>query len=113
MSRLQWWTVAWFLLSMVVSSAASIVQPRPMELICSGTGVAKLISLSETDGTGSDAPGMDCSLCLLGSAPPDASYPSLPLLPLAGQGPTAWQAPVFIANLVGPPPARGPPSFSS
>ncbi len=113
MPRLKWWVVAWFLLSMAVASAASIVQPRPMELICSGTGAAVLINVSGGDGVAANASDMDCPMCLLGNAPPDATHERLHLLPLTSQGPVAWVHHVFSANLVGPPPARGPPSFSS
>lgn len=110
MERLRIWIAAWFLLGMGIAMASPIVQPRAMQLICSGAGAVKFLVQSPSSGT-ADASDMDCPLCLLPAVAPDPTPARLPtLLPVA-------KVPVPAASLrihsstADPPPARGPPFF--
>ncbi|MFO1265102.1 MAG: hypothetical protein U1E84_17510 [Rhodoferax sp.] len=112
MERLRIWIAAWLLLGMGIAMASPIVQPRAMQLICSGAGAVKFLVQSPSSGT-ADASDMDCPLCLLPAVAPDPTPARLPtLLPVA-------KVPVPAASLrihsstADPPPARGPPFFST
>ena len=111
MTRLHWWVTALFILSMGVTAASSLVQPRAMELVCSGAGAAKLVVSNGYGGAALDVSGMDCSLCLLGSAPPEPPHIHLPAqTPMAGV-PPIWVPSRVPAFMAAPPPARAPPIF--
>ncbi len=104
--------LVWFALFVCAAAASPLVNPQSMELVCSGSGVMKLVIQSD-DGAG-EAAGhtLDCSLCGAVAAPPPVaiSLPTLPQ-PLAYALQSIPQA--RIAALTGAPlPARGPPTFS-
>ena len=100
--------LAWFALSIGVAVAAPVVQPRALELLCTGTGVAKLMVQGDD---GQPAPAghtLDCPLCVALSAPPPAERPVArvsppPPLAVARDAVRAVPLPAL------PPPARGPP----
>lgn len=104
--------LVWFALFVSVAAASPLVNPQSIELICSGSGVMKLVMQSD-DGAGEAAAHtQDCSLCgTVGAPPPVAiNLPALPQ-PLAYALQSIPQA--RIAALTGAPlPARGPPTFS-
>jgi hypothetical protein len=105
--------LVWFALFVCVAAASPLVNPQSMELICSGSGVMKLVIQSD-DGfsESSSAHTQDCSLCGTVGAPPPVAV-NLPALeqPLAYALQSIPQA--RIAALTGAPlPARGPPTFS-
>ena len=103
--------LVWFALFVCVAAASPLVNPQSMELICSGSGVMKLVVYGD-DGAGvASAHTQDCSLCgAVGAPPPVAiNLPALPQ-PLAYALQSIPQA--RIAALTGAPlPARGPPTF--
>lgn len=102
--------LAWMCLSLGVALASPIVQPQSVELICSGTGMVKLIVQTD-DGAQElgDTP-MDCPMCQSFAGPPPAESGWRPFSsPLAH----ALQpvAAAHIAWVAGAPlPSRGPPS---
>ena len=104
--------LVWFALFVGVAAASPLVNPQSIELICSGSGVMKLVMQSD-DGAGETAAHtQDCSLCGTVGAPPPVAI-NLPALrqPLAYALQSIPQA--RIAALTGAPlPARGPPTFS-
>jgi hypothetical protein len=104
--------LVWFALFVSVAAASPMVNPQSMEMVCSGSGVMKLV-IQGDDGAGEAAAHtQDCSLCgTVGAPPPVAiSLPALPQ-PLAYALQSIPQA--RIAALTGAPlPARGPPNFS-
>ena len=104
--------LVWFALFVCVAAASPMVNPQSMEMVCSGSGVMKLV-IQGDDGAGeATAHTQDCSLCgTVGALPPVAiSLPALPQ-PLAYALQSIPQA--RIAALTGAPlPARGPPNFS-
>ena len=106
----------WFALFVCVAAASPLVNPQSMEMVCSGSGVMKMViqDQSQSDEGLGVASGhtLDCSLCgTVGAPPPVAiSLPALPQ-PLAYALQSIPQA--RIAALTGAPlPARGPPTFS-
>jgi len=107
------WVLAWFMASLGVAIAAPIVQPKPMQLVCSSTGTIMLLVQSD-DGTvekmGSS--GMDCPLCSPAGAPPVTTVGTvIPPLPLAHALQPIEAARIAVATAA-PLPARGPPALS-
>jgi hypothetical protein len=104
--------LVWFALSVGVAVASPIVKPQAMQLICTGTGVMKLL-LQSDDGSGETSGAtLDCPLCaMLGAPPPPVSSLKLePVQPLAYVMQSIPAA--HIASLTAAPlPARGPPAF--
>ncbi|GAO24379.1 hypothetical protein ALISP_4199 [Alicycliphilus sp. B1] len=80
LNRLRWWIAAWFIFSLGATLASPLVQPRSMELVCSAGSGATLVVHAKTGNAVLDTLGMDCGLCLLGSAPPQpaAARPACP-----------------------------------
>ena len=105
--------LVWFLLSLGVAIASPLVNPQSTELICSGTGVMKLL-VKNADGSSTEAATrmLDCPLCASISAPPPAAKvaaePAQPLGYVLQTIPAAQIAALTAA----PPPGRGPPVFS-
>lgn len=115
--------LVWFVLSLGVAVASPLVNPQSTELICSGTGVMKLL-VKNADGTfgtiGTIDDGgtefasrmLDCPLCASVSAPPPgdkvAAAPDLPPGPALQAMPAAH----ITARTAAPPPGRGPPLIS-
>ena len=105
--------LVWFVLSMGVAVAAPIVQPKVMDLICSGAGVMKLMAQTDDGSKQGSSTGLDCPLCAASSAPPllGASLRVEPVPPLGHVLQSSASA--HIAALTAAPlPARGPPVFS-
>ncbi len=108
--------LVWFALFVCVAAASPLINPQSIEMVCSGSGVMKLVIQDQRqsdEGLGvASGHTLDCSLCgTVGAPPPVAiSLPALPQ-PLAYALQSIPQA--RIAALTGAPlPARGPPTFS-
>ena len=112
LNRLRWWIAAWFIFSLGAPLASPLVQPRSMELVCSAGSGATLVVHAKTGNAVLDTLGMDCGLCLLGSAPPQPAAHAQPALPIVHSQPAPPPEAPAIAPMAAPPPARGPPSFS-
>ena len=106
----------WFALFVCVAAASPLVNPQSMEMVCSGSGVMKMVIQDQSqsdEGLGvASAHTQDCSLCGAVGAPPPVAI-NLPALPQ----PLAYALQSIpaarIAALTGAPlPARGPPTFS-
>ena len=109
--------LVWFVLSLGAAIASPLVNPQTTELICSGTGVMKLL-VKNADGTIDDggievaSRMLDCPLCASVSAPPPAhSVAAEPAQPL-GYVLQTIPAAHIAALTAAPPPGRGPPAFS-
>ena len=105
--------LVWFVLSLGAAVASPLVNPQATELICSGSGVMKLLVINADGGSTEVASRMlDCPLCASVSAPPPAAKtvaePAQPLGPVLQTFPAAHIAALTAA----PPPGRGPPAFS-
>jgi hypothetical protein len=109
MTQLRWWVAAWFLLSLGVAVASPIVQPRTMDLVCSGSGAAKIVIQSTNGAAASDVQDMDCPLCLLESIPPEPLNTGLPASLAIAVAPRQRACDPLPASTAAPPPARAPP----
>lgn len=108
--------LVWFVLSLGAAIASPLVNPQATELICTGTGVMKVLVIN-ADGTIDDGGTevasrmLDCPLCASVSAPPPAARataePAQPLGYVLQSIPAAHIAALTAA----PPPGRGPPAF--
>ncbi len=104
--------LVWFALSIGVAMASPIVKPQAMELICSASGVMKVLLISD-DGT-QEVSGhtLDCPLCATSSAPPPLAAPGIEP-PLALSYALLPIETARIAARIGTPwQARAPPAFS-
>ena len=106
--------LVWFTLALGVAIASPLVNPKAMELVCSGSGAMKLIVKSDDGSGGSAQVGshtLDCSLCATPGAPPPAVV-TLPIAPSALAYATQSIPSARIAALTAAPlPARGPPKL--
>lgn len=105
--------LVWFALSIGVAIASPIVKPQAMELICSGSGVMKVLVKTDDGSQEVSSHTLDCPLCANNSAPPPpvVRLTAAPLQPLAYVLQSIPAA--HIASLTAAPlPARGPPAFS-
>ena len=100
--------LVWFALSVGVAIASPVLNPKGMDMVCTGTGTMKLVVLGDDDATASSLT-LDCPLCASISAPPPALSSALTQpSPLAHAVQTIAAA--HIAALTAPPlPSRGPP----
>lgn len=102
--------LAWFALSLGVAAASPLVQPKPMEIVCSAAGASMLVVLTD-DGAQAPATGhLDCPLCLPAGAPPPAlPLAALPAIQPLGHALQSIPAARIAAATASPLPARGPP----
>ncbi len=105
--------LVWFALSIGAAAASPLVNPKFSELICTGSGVMKML-VQNDDGSSTEVVTRmgDCPLCATVGAPPPAP-PAIALQtqPL-GYALQAIPAAIIAALTAAPPPARGPPEFS-
>jgi hypothetical protein len=105
------WVLLGFVLSLGVAIASPIVNPQATQLICSGSGVMKVIVTSADGSTEVASQNMDCPLCASIVAPPAALKVSFePAQPLS-YALLSIPAAVIAKRTAAPPPARGPPEF--
>jgi hypothetical protein len=106
-----------FVLSLGVAIASPLVNPQATELICTGTGVMKLL-VKNSDGTVGDGGTevasrmLDCPLCASVSAPPPAAKESAEAAQPPGYLKQTLPASHIAVRTAAPPPGRGPPAFS-
>ena len=102
--------LAWFALSLGVAVASPLVNPQGLELVCSGTGVMKVVVKGDGGAQEMGAAHLDCPMCMPLAAPP-------PPAPAGAEPPPSPLShvlrPIAAARLAAataaPPPARGPP----
>ena len=105
--------LAWFVLTLGAASAAPMVQPVSMALVCSEGG-AKVV-LVDRDGAAVHPRGhtLDCPLCLPAAAPPLLATPCVPPPPQPAALVPQGSAVLHVAATAGAPlPPRGPPGHS-
>ena len=105
--------LAWLLLSLGAASAAPLVHPQSMEIVCTSMGDIRLVVSSDDGAQAMDAAHWECAMCLPFTAPP--STPVVAVDPPPSPYAHALQ-PVEAARIAGitaaPPPARGPPRLA-
>ena len=103
--------LVWFALSVGVAIASPVLNPKGVDMVCTGTGMMKLVVQGDDDSTAS-AKTMDCPLCTSMTAPPPELNTTLTQpSPLAHVMQPIAAA--HIAAVTAPPlPSRGPPALS-
>ncbi|MBF5004566.1 hypothetical protein [Diaphorobacter caeni] len=105
--------LAWLLLSLGAASAAPLVHPQSMEIVCTSMGDIRLVVTSDDGAQTMGASHWECAMCLPFTAPP--STPVVAVDPPPSPYTHALQ-PVEAARIAGitaaPLPARGPPRFA-
>ena len=101
--------LAWFALSIGVAVASPIVQPKAVQLVCSG-GQMKLMVQGDADEPVASHT-LDCPLCASLDAPPPPRSTAVVEQPLS-HAVQAIPAARLAARVSAPLPARGPPSHS-
>jgi hypothetical protein len=110
--RLRACVLSWLLMAMAVAMAAPLLHDGPLDLVCSGSGQMKLVQLGDDPDLDSPAT-LDCPNCLLLGPLPDCATSSCSdanahtTLRLSEQ-----RAHPARFDTV-PPPARGPPEYST
>jgi hypothetical protein len=103
--------LVWFALSIGAAIASPVINPQPLQLICTGSGVMKVLVTTPDGMQEESSRSMDCPLCASISAPPTmlnlVVEPVLPLSYAVQSIPAAVIAKLTAAPL----PARGPPNF--
>lgn len=100
----------WFALALGVAVASPLVDPQQELLICTSTGMAKVVLHDDGSVTTSPVDQAHCPLCMTGGLPADfVSLVFEPLLPL-GRVLQSIPAARLAALTAAPPPSRGPPS---
>ena len=96
----------WFVLAIGAATASPLVQPRAMQLVCSG-GAVKLL-IDHGDGLAeASAHQLDCALCLLTDAAPPTPAASGLVGPAAERSLSAPRLPASnVARAAAPLPAR-------
>lgn len=105
--------LVWLALSIGVAIASPIVKPQATELICSGSGVIKVLVKTDDGSQQVSRFTLDCPLCATNSAPPSpvVRLTAEPRQPLA-DGLQSIPAARMVALTATPLPARGPPVLS-
>lgn len=104
--------LAWFVVSIGVAVASPMVNPQPMELICSGSGAIKLLVKTDDGATEVPSHTLDCPLCAQVSAPPPASQGQVPVVHPLAHALRPIPAAHIAARTAAPLPPRGPPALS-
>jgi hypothetical protein len=104
--------LVWFVLSLGAAVASPMVKPQSMELICTGTGVIKVLIKSDDGVKEMSTHTLDCPLCMTAGTPPPVAHAEVePVSPLSHV-----LRPIAAAHIAwltaAPLPARGPPAFS-
>jgi hypothetical protein len=111
--RITRFMLVWFALSLGVAIASPLVNPQSTELICSGSGVMKML-VKNADGSSTEvvARMLDCPMCATLAAPPPIQNNFAPPVQPLGHALQPIPAAHIAAITGAPPPARGPPAFS-
>lgn len=110
LTLLPWLALAWFVLSIGVATAAPLVHPQSVEMVCGGGTIVKLVLQTDDGFEELDTTAMYCGLCM-----PTVAPPPHPLWPAAAApSPLSYAvqsipAARIAAATAAPLPARGPP----
>nr|MDP2191234.1 DUF2946 domain-containing protein [Rhodoferax sp.] len=104
--------LVWFALSIGVATASPIVKPQAMELICTGSGVMKLLVKTDDGSTKAGSHTLDCPLCPSIGAPPPVARQAAGPVPVPAHALQGIPAAHIASLSAAPLPARGPPAFS-
>lgn len=104
--------LAWFVLALGVAVASPLVKPQSWLMVCSASGVVKILSVDDNGVASAGGHQIECPLCWLAGAPPPAQTRALAAHPVPhAELPSTGV--LRVASRAAPPlPARGPPIFS-
>ena len=103
--------LAWWMLSLAVATAAPLVHPQAMQVVCTSAGNIKLVVTSDEGATEMGSTHLDCALCLPMAAPPPFEAPLLPPSSPLAHALQPVRAAHIAAATAAPLSARAPPSF--
>lgn len=106
--------LAWLLLLLTAGVVSPLVQPRAFELVCSGTGLMKLVApgdevSGDAGGTAHAQLTLDCPACLYLGLPGTPATPVLRAAPAPELTPARVTTPLLAKAPGALPPPRGPP----
>lgn len=106
--------LVWFAFTVGVAVASPLFRLQSLSLVCSGSGVMKVLVTGDDAGGGSPpvAGLLDCPLCLHLAAPPPGACAQAPAAPVAAGSPLQPPAVPVPVRSAGPLPGRGPPAHS-
>ena len=104
--------LAWFVLALGVAVASPLVMPQSWQMVCSASGVVKLLSLDDNGAASAGGHSIECPLCWLTGAPPPAQTRVLALQPVSDAELPSTGVLHVAARSAPPLPARGPPTVS-
>jgi hypothetical protein len=102
----------WFALTVGAAIASPLIKPQSFEMICSGSGVMKLLPKTDDGKAPLSGLTLDCPLCVAVGAPPPVVGPVAEPHQALTYALKAAPAAHIAARTAAPPPARGPPAFS-
>ena len=104
--------LAWLVLSVGAASAAPILHPQSLEIVCSSAGEVRLVSKTDDGHSSPNASHWECAMCLPFSAPPTSSQAAVVSAPAPTDLVLRPVETAYIATFnAAPLPARGPPRF--
>lgn len=101
--------LAWFMLTFGVAVAAPVIAPHTLVMLCSHDGAKAVVLDADGNVVTTEAPGLDCPLCLPVTAPPPSPSLSLRAAATPFPLPTGLKSGAVSAQAGAPLPARGPP----
>jgi hypothetical protein len=103
--------LVWFALALGVAMASPLVAPKAVDLVCSSSGVVKLVSSDDDNQAQPQTKCLDCPLCMSLAFPPaPVAVQAVKTSPLAHA--LQATAAAHIASATAPPlPSRGPPAL--
>ncbi|MEZ5605851.1 MAG: hypothetical protein R3E52_01655 [Burkholderiaceae bacterium] len=101
----------WLALTLGAATAAPLVNPPTLELVCTSAGALTLVAHDGDGAPGMGAAHLNCPMCLPAGAPPPVAPAVLPALPQPPRHTRATAPATRRAAASAPPlPARGPPT---
>lgn len=104
--------LAWFVLTLGAASAAPVVHPATMALVCSEGGTKVVLVNGDGAAVHGKAHTLDCPLCLPAAVPPALAAPRMPVPQPSPAAVAIVDASHTTASPGAPLPPRGPPLYS-
>ena len=104
--------LVWCALFLGVATAAPLLQPGQLQMICSGGSGMKLVDTGQPDGQPHLSAGMDCPLCASVLPPPAPAGAALSVDPVPAQLLVLRLAARTAVAAAPPLPSRGPPAWA-
>jgi hypothetical protein len=103
--------LAWFVLSLGVAVASPLVKPQAMEMVCSGSGIVKMVVHTDDGAQEVASHALDCPMCIGAGAPPPVPQAAVPTLAPLAHALTPLYAAYIQALTAAPLSARAPPAL--